>query len=123
MFIEKLARAAASAVENLYSIIVEPDSFIINKTKKEFEGDYTLVVFPLAKAARKAPDQIGQEIGDWLKNHLSEISHFNVVKGFLNLTLKDEYWLVFVRENAMQTSYGLLPKETQELPIIIEFSS
>ncbi|MEW6134944.1 MAG: arginine--tRNA ligase [Bacteroidota bacterium] len=123
MFIEKLARAAASAVENLYSIVVEPDSFIINKTKKEFEGDYTLVVFPLAKAARKAPDQIGQEIGDWLKNHLSEISHFNVVKGFLNLTLKDEYWLVFVRENAMQTSYGLLPKETQELPIIVEFSS
>ncbi len=123
MFIEKLARAASSAVKTLYNVEIEPDSLVINKTRKEYEGDYTLVVFPLAKSARKSPDQTGQEIGNWLKDILPEISHFNVVKGFLNITLKDVFWLDFLKNCGFDASYGFKPVDNNQPPVLIEFSS
>lgn len=123
MFTEKLARAASFAVKELYGVEIQPESLTINKTRKEFEGDYTLVVFPLAKAARKSPDLAGQEIGNWLKANLEDIGKFNVVKGFLNLTLNDDFWLDFLKNKIHDDSYGFASAPRGEAPVLIEFSS
>lgn len=123
MFTEKLARAAYLAVKELYGVDIQPESLTINKTRKEFEGDYTLVVFPLAKVARKSPDLAGQEIGHWLKENLEDIGKFNVVKGFLNLTLKDDFWTGFLRNKLHDSSYGFSSAPQSEAPVLIEFSS
>ena len=123
MFIEKLARAAVEAVKNLYEAEIQEKSLVINKTRKEYQGDFTLVVFPLAKAARKSPEATGNEMGKFLLENLKEIDYFNVVKGFLNITLKDEFWVQWVKNNALNASYGLAPNETSQSPVLIEFSS
>ncbi|MGC8865176.1 MAG: arginine--tRNA ligase [Bacteroidales bacterium] len=123
MFTENLARAATLALKELYGIEIHPESLTINKTRKEFEGDYTLVVFPIAKAARKSPDLIGEELGNWLKANLQEIEKFNVVKGFLNLSLKDDFWTDFLKSNFSNPSYGFTSAPLSEAPVLIEFSS
>lgn len=95
----------------------------IQLTRKEFEGDYTLVLFPLLKLIKAKPEQIGEVLGSYLTKHVAEVTAYNVVKGFLNLSIADSYFLSFFGEIAAQDRYGTTPV-TAELPaMIVEYSS
>ena len=85
-----LTDKVAAAVSTLYGNAGAP--LQIQKTRKEFEGDYTLVVFPLLKASRKSPEATATEIGEYLVANTPEIKAFNVIKGFLNLSLDSAFW-------------------------------
>ena len=76
----------------MHQFFVNPENIQVNITRKDQKGDYTVVVFPLLKISKKSPDQTGLEIGQQLKEKLSEVADFEVIKGFLNLTLSKEYW-------------------------------
>ena len=82
-----LGTVVADAVKSLYNLETAVDQIQLQKTKKEFEGDLTVVIFPFVKAARKSPEQTGQEIGEYLLKNNPVISSFNVIKGFLNLSI------------------------------------
>ena len=84
------------AVKSLYDQSVSPGQISFNKTKPEFEGDITLLVFPLTKASKKSPEETANSIGTYLKEQVAEITAFNVVKGFLNLVIADSYWIEYL---------------------------
>ena len=87
-----IAAKASEAVKAIYGADIATAALQVQPTRKEFEGDYTLVVFPLLKISRQAPDATGNAIGEWLLANCAEISAFNSVKGFLNLSLSGVYW-------------------------------
>ena len=91
----KLQQAVAQALKNLYNLEVAPETVVLQTTKKEFEGDITLVVFPYVKAARKGPEQVANEIGAAVKDLVPEIASFNVIKGFLNFAIAAHYIFCF----------------------------
>ena len=122
MIEEILINNTVAALEILYKQKVDKQLIQIQKTKKEFEGDLTIVVFPLLKFSRKNPEQTANEIGEYLKNNLDEINKFNVVKGFLNLVISDEFWLDFFLQNHKKEKYEYFEKNNGE-SIVIEFSS
>ncbi len=106
-----------------YGIEPAPGSLQVQKTRKEFDGDFTVVTFSLSKNARKAPEAVAEELGKWLVSRFSETFHqFNVVKGFLNLTLTPDYWMNFLRNIADDVAFGTTatPGDT---PVLVEFSS
>ena len=93
--IDIIQNGVIEAVKHLYDADVTAKQITMNSTRKEFEGDYTVVVFPFTRIARKKPEQIGAEIGQYLVDHIEDISGFNVIKGFLNLVIEDRFWLSF----------------------------
>ena len=95
----------------------------IQLTRKEFEGDYTIVLFPLLKFIKAKPEQIGEVLGAYLTEHVAEVTAYNVVKGFLNLTIADSYFLSFFGEIAAQERYGTTPITAESLAMIVEYSS
>ena len=120
--------AAQQAVKDLYGQEVPEKMVQTQKTRSEFEGSLTLVVFPFVKMARKSPEQTGQEIGQYLVEHCAAVSKFNVVKGFLNLSISDEAWLTLLNEIDANPHYGEkhLPSEEsgETAPLVmIEYSS
>ncbi|MGM0646801.1 MAG: arginine--tRNA ligase [Bacteroidota bacterium] len=119
---KRIQDAVKIIVKELYDIEASPKQLLVQKTLPDFEGDFTVVVFPFTKIARKSPQLLGEEIGQKLKASMSEIASFNVIKGFLNLTLKNEVWLDFLQENYKQKNYGLV-SEKAEGTAVIEFSS
>lgn len=115
--------STAKALKDLYGLDVEPDTIVPQVTKKEFEGDMTLVVFPWVKAARKAPDAVAKEIGDYLVDNEPAVSRYNVIKGFLNLVIDPTFWNGVLRGIARQDDYGFV-KATEESPLVmVEYSS
>ena len=95
----------------------------IQLTRKEFEGDYTLVLFPLLKLIKAKPEQIGEVLGSYLTKHVAELTAYNVVKGFLNLSIADSYFLSFFGEIAAQDRYGTTPVTAESPAMIVEYSS
>ena len=95
----------------------------IQLTRKEFEGDYTLVLFPLLKLIKAKPEQIGEVLGSYLTAHVAEVTAYNVVKGFLNLSIADSYFLSFFGEIAAQERYGTTPVTSESPAMIVEYSS
>ena len=95
----------------------------IQLTRKEFEGDYTLVLFPLLKLIKAKPEQIGEVLGSYLTKHVAEVTAYNVVKGFLNLSIADSYFLSFFGEIAAQDRYGTTPVTAESPAMIVEYSS
>ncbi|WP_297974825.1 arginine--tRNA ligase [uncultured Capnocytophaga sp.] len=95
----------------------------IQLTRKEFEGDYTLVLFPLLKLIKAKPEQIGEVLGSYLTKHVAEVTAYNVVKGFLNLSIADSYFLSFFGEIATQERYGTTPVTAESPAMIVEYSS
>ena len=95
----------------------------IQLTRKEFEGDYTIVLFPLLKFIKAKPEQIGEVLGAYLTEHVAEVTSYNVVKGFLNLTIADSYFLSFFGEIAAQERYGTTPITAESPAMIVEYSS
>ncbi len=95
----------------------------IQLTRKEFEGDYTLVLFPLLKLIKAKPEQIGEVLGSYLTKHVAEVTAYNLVKGFLNLSIADSYFLSFFGEIAAQDRYGTTPVTSESPAMIVEYSS
>src|SRR5438105_2989760 len=105
--IKDLQQAAALGLTALYEQIFTEDDFQVNLTKPEFEGDYTVVLFSLVRNLKKSPASIGEELGQHLiKNHSTIFSKYNVIKGFLNLTVSEEYLLNFLQQNFGNASFG-----------------
>ena len=115
-----LAAKASEAVKALYGAEVDASLLQIQPTRKEFEGDYTLVVFPLLRISRSTPENTGKAIGDWLVANVPEISGFNCVKGFLNLLFSNLYWNELFSEIARDGKFGYLPETGKNVKI--EFS-
>src|SRR5271163_4462276 len=81
------------AIKHLYNIDIDVNDINIQETRKEFEGQVTVVTFPFTRFSKKSPEQTGNEIGAYLQKELTEVAGFNVIKGFLNISLSDGYWL------------------------------
>jgi arginyl-tRNA synthetase len=95
-----IRNSAKKILQNRYGQDVPDEQILINSTPPEYEGDFTIVVFPFAKIAKQNPEALAKEIGEQLKNSVKEIEKYNVVKGFLNITLKEDVWINFLNENA-----------------------
>ena len=124
MKIENLvAEKTVQAIKALYGQEIEASSVQVQKTKKEFEGHLTIVVFPYLKMSRKGPEQTAGEIGIWLREHVDEISSYNVIKGFLNLVISTSAWMDMLNEINASETFGLR-KATDNSPLVmIEYSS
>ena len=120
---DSLSQAVAAALSTLYSIIVEADSIVLQDTRREFRGDYTLVVFPYVKQARKSPEAVANEIGAEVQKNLPLVAAYNVIKGFLNFEIADSYWTQFVAERAGDEQYGIIRASETEAPVVVEYSS
>ncbi len=116
-----IASKASEAIKALYGADVEASALQVSVTRKEFEGDYTLVVFPLLRVSRSTPENTGKSIGEWLVANVPEISGFNCVKGFLNLLFSNIYWNELFSEIASDETFGYLPSTGRN--VMIEFSS
>ena len=119
----QLQNAIIKAIEVLYGQAVTGEQLSLQKTKKEFEGHYTLVVFPFLKMSKKNPEQTAQEIGEWLINNTSEIEHFNVIKGFLNLSVSSVCWLELLNEVHATDNYGIKDVDDNSPLVMVEYSS
>ena len=103
----RIAGKVADAVESLYQQELDPSDIQIQRTRKDFKGDFTVVVFPLLRFSKKPPEQTAEEIGEFLKDKVSEISGFNVIKGFLNLNIASKFWITFLNSiNSQDVSYS-----------------
>ncbi|MBO4600294.1 MAG: arginine--tRNA ligase, partial [Bacteroidales bacterium] len=107
MIEQNLQQAVSSALMSLYNINVAPETVVLQTTKREFEGDYTVVVFPYVKQARRSPEQLANELGAAVKASVAEVEDYNVIKGFLNFSVADGYWLQFVSQTAGRPNYGI----------------
>ena len=116
-----IARESARAIKALYETDVDASTLQVSVTRKEFEGDYTLVVFPLLRMSHSTPENTGKAIGEWLKANVPEIADYNCVKGFLNLLFSNLYWNELFSEMAKDPDFGQLPSTGKN--IMIEFSS
>jgi len=118
-----ISQAVARAVKELYGVDTDPESIIPQTTKKEFEGNLTIVVFPWVKVACKRPEQVGTDIGNWLVDNESAVDRFNVIKGFLNIVIQPTYWNTVLRHIEDTPSYGITaPTESSPL-VMVEYSS
>ncbi len=115
-----LSKLSLQAVKELFGFEAPASAIQIQKTDKKFEGDLTLVVFPFVKAARKSPEETGKTIGAYLQEHCADIIGFNTVKGFLNLSISDAYWLKYL-DTARREDPHKQPGDGK--PIVIEYSS
>ena len=118
-----LAQAAAAAVKELYGVDFPAEKIVPQTTKKEFEGNETIVVFPFLKASRKAPDVTAQEIGEHMLAHCDVVEKFNVIKGFLNITIKPTYWTGVLKHVAQTPDYGFTAATDDSQLVMIEYSS
>ena len=116
-----IAGKAVEAVGAIYGAVVPESLMQIGVTRKEFEGDYTLVVFPLLKTTHAAPVATAQAIGEWMVANCPEISAFNAVQGFLNISLSNVYWSETLQGIASDGNYGQLPATGRR--VMVEFSS
>lgn len=120
--IHDIRQAAVQAMEAVYQQQLQPEQLTVNETKPEFEGDYTLVLFALIKQTGFKPQDIGKALGDWLVNNRGElIEKYNVVSGFLNLSLSDAFCLDFIRQNSQTLSWTAGPLAGKK--VMVEYSS
>nr|HPR33400.1 arginine--tRNA ligase [Prolixibacteraceae bacterium] len=111
------------AIKMIYDVDVDPSTVQIQLTRKEFEGDLTVVVFPFTRYSRKSPEQTAQEIGVYLSVHVDEISRFNGVKGFLNLKIAPGYWLHKLSSAFADPMYGIRSANPDAPLAMVEYSS
>ena len=118
---QKLIEQTVAAVKELYSADIPASQITLQETRKEFEGQITIVTFPVTRFSKKSPEQTGTEIGEYLQQHIPEISAFNVIKGFLNVSLADRYWISLLNESILKADYGQYPTNGKKL--MVEYSS
>lgn len=119
----ELQQSVSAALKQLYGLDILAENIVLQKTKKEFEGDLTIVVFPYVKAAKKSPEAVAEELGQYVKENVVNIESYNVIKGFLNFVVRDSYWLVFVEENIGKSHFGYTKAGEDSAPIVVEYSS
>lgn len=118
----QIKKATTQAIKELYQIEFEANNILVNATKPEFEGDYTVVLFAFVKQLKKSPEVLGNEIGEHLvKNNASLFTSYNVIKGFLNLVVADDYWIDFLQQNHNNKKFGL--KEIGSQKVMVEYAS
>jgi arginyl-tRNA synthetase len=120
--VQKVKEVSAKAIEDVFKVQASADDILVNQTKPEFEGDYTVVLFALVKQLRQSPEQLGKQIGEYLVENNKELfTAYNVIKGFLNLTVNDQYFNNFLSQNYANAEIGTLEKNNKK--IIVEYSS
>ncbi len=120
--VSRIKPLVAKALKDLYDQDISVTDLTINSTKPEFEGDYTLVMFSFVKQLKKSPGQLGKEIGEYLiKNNPDLFTSFNVIKGFLNLAISDNYWTGFLQTNFAAKDFGSRP--ANDKTVMVEYSS
>nr|WP_129729703.1 arginine--tRNA ligase [Parabacteroides goldsteinii] len=120
---QQITGAIIAGIKELYGADVAAGQIQLQKTKKEFKGHLTLVVFPFLRASKKSPEQTAQEIGEYLQKNEPAVSEFNVIKGFLNLTVAGPCWIDLLNTVNVQPSYGIIPVTDQSPLVMIEYSS
>lgn len=120
--VQNIKQATTQAIKDLCQIDFEANNILVNATKSEFEGDYTVVLFAFVKQLKKSPEVLGNEIGEYLvKNHQQLFTSFNIIKGFLNLVVADSYWINFLQQNHSNEKFGLKEIGTQK--VMVEYAS
>lgn len=118
--LQKIRQAGTEAIRELYHQELLPEQLTVNETKPEFEGDYTIVMFSLSKITRQKPEESGKAVGDWLINHYTNIfEKYNMLKGFLNLSISDKYYLTFLQNSFSKNK--IIP--TNGKKVMVEFAS
>jgi len=120
---DSLSATTAISLKKLFDIDFDANNILFQKTKKEFSGDITLVVFPFTKASKKNPSETANLIGEFLKNNSDFVSNYNVVQGFLNLEIETKYWLEFFNSEKSNLDFGIKVKEKNAPTIVVEYSS
>ncbi|MBO5267529.1 MAG: arginine--tRNA ligase [Muribaculaceae bacterium] len=124
MSVDKIISSAVSrAVKELYGVDTPAESIVPQATRKEFEGNMTVVVFPWVKAARKSPEAVGAEIGAWLEANEPAVARYNVVKGFLNLVIEPTFWNGVLASIAADKDYGFRKADDKSPLVMVEYSS
>ena len=118
-----LVQGAVEAIKSLYGTAFSAEKIQLQKTRKEFEGDFTLVVFPFLALSKKRPEETAQEIGEQMKKSLPQISSFNVVKGFLNLAIAPEYWISLLKNIDATEKWGTVAATEDSPLVMVEYSS
>ena len=118
-----LVQSVVEAIKSLYGTEFNAEKIQLQKTRKEFEGDYTVVVFPFLALSKKRPEETAQEIGEYLKNNVEAILSFNVVKGFLNLSISPSYWVGLLNEIDKNEKWGITPVTEDSPLVMVEYSS
>ncbi|RYE29285.1 MAG: arginine--tRNA ligase, partial [Sphingobacteriaceae bacterium] len=116
-----ILEAAVRAVKTLFATDINAESLTLQQTRKEFEGDVTLVVFPITKFSRKSPEQTATALGEFLVAEVEQIESFNVIKGFLNLSFKNSYWIDVFYNEINQADFGIFPPNGKK--VMVEYSS
>ena len=120
---DKLTESILTGIKTLYNQEVPAKMVQLQKTKKEFEGHLTLVVFPFLKMSKKGPEQTAQEIGEYLKQHEPAIASYNVIKGFLNLTIASNVWIDLLNRIQADSQWGIQKAADNAPLVMIEYSS
>ncbi|MGE5447242.1 MAG: arginine--tRNA ligase, partial [Bacteroidales bacterium] len=124
MSIEQIIRVKIiEAIEKCYQQTVDANLVQLQNTRKEFEGDITLVVFPFVRMSKKSPEQTAAEIGDYLKANVEEVSSYNVVKGFLNIVISSDYWISVLNTIISTANYGITEPTDASKLVMVEYSS
>lgn len=118
-----ITQSTIDAIKSLYDADVDTNQIQIQQTRKDFEGDRTVVVFPFLRLSKKKPEQTGEEIGGYMKENIPEIKDFNVIKGFLNLSVSDKFWIDYFAKAAQTEGYGTRKVDNDSKTIMIEYSS
>lgn len=118
-----LGKVISEALKNLYSLDAAPETIAFQQTKKEFEGDLTIVVFPYVKVSKKGPEQTAAEIGEYLKANCNQVEAYNVVKGFLNISLTQSFWIGYFNEIIALPKFGITEAKADSPQVLLEYSS
>ena len=118
-----ISQAVSRAVAELYAVEVSAESIVPQATRKEFEGNLTVVVFPFLKASRKSPEATATELGEWLVANEAAVEKFNVVKGFLNISIKSDFWIDVLNDVANADDFGIKPVTDESQLVMVEYSS
>ncbi|MFZ4862863.1 arginine--tRNA ligase [Sphingobacterium sp. Mn56C] len=118
---ETLVEQTVAAVKSLYGADISESQISLQETRKEFEGQITIVTFPVTRFSKKSPEQTGEEIGAYLQQHIALIAGFNVIKGFLNVSLSDTYWIDVLHNSIAAADFGRFPSNGKKL--MVEYSS
>ncbi len=120
---DSILEHSSKGINALYGVQIEGDLIQLQKTKSEFTGDVTLVVFPLLRFSKKTPEQTAEDLGNYLKDHLEYISSFKVIKGFLNLSVSSSYYLEFLKNEALRDCFGKQSSKPDAELYMVEYSS
>jgi arginyl-tRNA synthetase len=122
-FEQVIKEKALEAINHLYNTQIEEDQVQVQNTRKDFNGDYTIVTFPLLRYSKKSPEITAEELGRYLIEHIEEVVDFNVIKGFLNIDLGQNYWISEFKKSYTTNNFGILSADANSKTVLVEYSS